>query len=182
MSGLLSKIEARETERRQLALRIGVLDVELALLRELKAEEDAEAGGRTKETDPRGPSAKRGTAGANMSDKWKCVLIASVKLHPASVRNDDVPEIQRSAGQSPANQEGIRSHVSTFKSQGLYEKTGIGAFRATQKAADLVGLRLGAGASESPQGEPGFGQPRLDINHQESVEAVDAARKAGGTC
>jgi hypothetical protein len=32
---------------------------------------------------------------------------------------------------------------------------------------------------DSPQGDPGSGQPRSDIN-QESAEAVDAARKAGG--
>jgi hypothetical protein len=34
---------------------------------------------------------------------------------------------------------------------------------------------------DSPQGDPGSGQPRSDINNQQSAEAVDAARKAGGT-
>jgi hypothetical protein len=174
MSGLLSKIEARENELRQVESvisqaehRKGVLAVELALLRELKAEADSEAkpdDRYSKETDYSEPSGKRGMPGSNMSTKWKCVVVAAVKVYPASVHNDRVPEIQRTAGEAPANQAGIRSHVSTFKTRGLYEKTGIGSFRATQHAADLVGMPLGAGASESPKGEPGPDQPRPNFN------------------
>jgi hypothetical protein len=35
-------------------------------------------------------------------------------------------------------------------------------------------------AAESPQGDPGSGQPRSDINDQESAEADTSARKEGG--
>ena len=116
-----------------------------------------------------------------MDDRWKCVTIAAVERFPEIVKNADVPIIQQAAGQEPANKENVRSHVHIFAKAGLYEKVAYGCFRATQQAADLIGIPLGEAKSSSPKGEPGSGQPRFDLNNLESVEAVDAARKAGGT-
>jgi hypothetical protein len=53
----------------------------------------------------------------------------------------------------------------------------------TERGYELMrrhGVTPSRPASESPQGDPGFGQPRSGINDQESVEAADTARKEGG--
>lgn len=187
---LLSEIAQREGERQQcesqrraLEARIGTLDGELALLRHILARAEAgeesqpaPAASAAQENEPR-----KKVAGANMSDRWKCVTRIAVARFPQTVQNDDVVAIQLAAGEEAASREAIRSHVWTFTRTGLYEKVGRGTFRATQNAADLIGLPLGHVASSgSPQGEPGSGQPRLDLNNLESVEAVDAARKECG--
>ena len=82
--------------------------------------------------------------------------------------------------------QGIKSdHTSVGVESGLYERASYGTVRATPRAAEVLGIPLGSPSESGRYGLPGrgagVGQPRLDLNHSESVEAVDAARKVGGT-
>ena len=128
---------------------------------------------------------KVGRLGICIWPRWRPVTLAAIKRYPEFLRNEEVAELQLLAGQPSAKISDIRSHVYTYVKDGLYERGDAGAFRATAKAAQAMGIPLGSsnddGRTGSSQGEPGSGQPRLGLNDLESVEAVDAARKAGGT-
>lgn len=190
---LLSEIRRRqrdltdlELEIRGIEVRRAVLDAELALLNEMvtRVAETPE----TKSASVKDHSTRRNqktTGKSRLSPRWACVVGTAVKRHPAEIGTADVPNIQRTAGQREASGNQIRSHFWSGVESGLYERASYGTVRATPRAAEVLGIPLGSPSSPadtgSPEGEPGSGQPRLDLNHSESVEAVDAARKVGGT-
>ena len=97
---------------------------------------------------------------------WQTVIRAAVERYPHPITNGEVPEIIRVAGHDPVRQDAIRSHVWSGAGAGLYEKLGRGSFRATQKAADLIGSKLGGddkpsrSGTETPNSGTLFGAPK----------------------
>jgi hypothetical protein len=190
---LLSEIRRRQTDLdgleqqfRSIEVRKAVLDAELNLLRQMLGRVNGEpeaAAVVTKEHSPqrRQPKASK----SRLSPRWACVVAEAIKRYPAEIGTSEVPDIQKKAGQPEASGNQIRSHFWSGVESHLYERASYGTIRATQHAAEVLEIPLGSrphlAALESPEGEPGSGQPRLGLNDLESGEAVDAARKAGGT-
>ena len=186
---LITEIRKRHSELDAIDRRRAIVEAELRLLDDMARHLNEGAASERIELkmpmaigiDPPGETAPAART-THLYPRWACVLKAAVERYPNSITNDEVPRIQQAAGETPSSMEGVRSHVSTQAKAGRYEKVGRGMFRATQAGANVIGIPLGNAAPSSPdEGEPGCGPPRLDINNQGSVEAVDAARKAGGT-
>jgi hypothetical protein len=106
-----------------------------------------------------------------LSPRWLPILKAAVQRFPNGIGFDQVRDIQRAAGQTPADTNNIRSHVWTMSKNEFYEKLGSGSFRATQKAADAIGLTLGYSTdnheitnseSEAPNSSELFGAPKAN--------------------
>jgi hypothetical protein len=186
---LVSEIAKREGELELAAQRIQNLETELRILRDVLMQHDREEREASASTnsrrESREPRSDQRRKRSRVGPRWRPVIKAAVERYPDFLKNEDVREIQMQANQEPGSPNEIRSHVFTYVRDGLYERGASGAFRATAKAAQAVEIPLGGESSSadsnSPQGEPGFGQPRLGLNDLESVEAVEAARKAGGT-
>ncbi len=190
---LLSEIQRREhdldalgREVRSIEVRKAVLDAELVLLRDMLSRADGTPEiGMAAVTDqpPRRSPARAGKS--RLSQRWACVVMNAIKRYPAEIGTADVPDIQKSAGQPEGSGNQIRSHFWAGVESGLYERASYGTVRATPLAAEVLGIPLGSQSApaepSSPKGEPGSGQPRLDLNHSESVEAAETARKEGGT-
>lgn len=106
---------------------------------------------------------------------WRVVLRAAVERHPAVLKNSEVPAIQQAAGFDPSPSSNIRTHFHKLKGEGFYEDAGWGAVRATQAAAEFLGIPLGSisGAkhTEDPTEETLFGAPQEETTGQ--------SRKAG---
>jgi hypothetical protein len=154
---LTGEIAKREAEQRAIKQRAETLTVEILTLREVLSRLDQEeeesrqrashhlgmepglsAASTTQKMDePRNGKKSR------LSPRWAAVVRAAVQRYPQPVRNDEVAQIQRAAGQQPADSNGIRSHVWVSTQAGLYEKLSAGTFRATPTAAVALGLRLG---------------------------------------
>lgn len=167
----MNEIRQKDAERLSLERHIEILGAELSLLTEIAARLDEEQGiarkNRTAASATTGKTAVTGVHKSRLSPRWMPVLRTAVACYPQPVRNEDIPEIQRAAGQAPADTNGIRSHVWTQSQAGLYEKLGPGTFRATQAGADAIGLPLGSqpalsgdAESEAPNSDELSGAPK----------------------
>jgi hypothetical protein len=166
---LMAQIEKRradvdrlQAERQALARQIETIAIELRtftdVLRQLEDESNA-----TSFDD--GTEAKR----TRFAEHWQAVIRGAVERYPNAVTNGEVPGIMRAAGYAPVKQEAIRSHIWSGARAELYEKLGQGRFRATQKAADVIGLKLGGGSdnqsraeTETPNSGTLFGAPKTN--------------------
>ena len=149
---LTSEIAKRVSELEAMDRRRVIVDVELRLLEEMMRHLGESAARRHQVSIATpiplgGAGAARAEAAvvkaAQLHPRWGCVMAAAVKRYPASVTNEEVPEIQRAAGEEPSHGEGIRTHVSTQAKVGRYEKIGRGTLRATQAGADALGDSAG---------------------------------------
>jgi hypothetical protein len=98
-----------------------------------------------------------------ISGHWRVVLRVAVERFPASVSYPDVGTIQRSAGHDPSPYPNIRSHFQKLVAEGLYERADRGRVRATEKAAQFLGIPLGksiTGESETPNSNELSGAPK----------------------
>jgi 1-aminocyclopropane-1-carboxylate deaminase/D-cysteine desulfhydrase-like pyridoxal-dependent ACC family enzyme len=142
---IVTEIAKREAERQRITQRLDVLAAELKLLSDILARMDGDVVASMTPTH----EASRRHRSSRLSARWAPVLRAAVERYPAALKNDDVPEIQRAAGQEPGDRNQIRSHVWTTAHAGLYEKLNAGSFRATQAAADSIGIPLGSAAEHA---------------------------------
>jgi hypothetical protein len=152
LDALVRRHEIVETELDALVRRREIVEAELRLLEEVQRVAEADS-------QPRHMMKRTSTSdGRNhLHPQWQSVVTEAVKRYPAPIRNDEVPEIQRTAGKEPSSPQAVRTHVSTQAQAGRYEKLGRGVFRATRLGAELAGLVLPEPAEDSPKGEPGLG-------------------------
>lgn len=159
-----AEISAREEDLRSLTQRVAVLRAEIRIYQDVLAKMmESEQAPRRHEREDHGSSRRspqrRTHTRLHYRSKWRAVMRAAVERFPEGVKNEEVPDIQRAAGEEPADNTGVRSHVSTATKAGLYEKLGPGVFRATQKAAAGLGMTLGsASREESKAAEPESGE------------------------
>jgi hypothetical protein len=146
---LSAEIAKREAERQTITHRLAVLAAELNLLKDILARTSEERAGQDNSA-TRGASRQRssGRKGSRLSARWAPVLRAAVERYPDALTNDDVPGIQTAAGQEPGDRNQIRSHVWSTAQAGFYEKLNAGSFRATQAAANAIGVPLGSRRAE----------------------------------
>lgn len=164
---LMAQIEKRradvdrlQAERQALARQIETIAIELRTYTDVLRQLEDEASATSFEG---GTEAKR----TRFAEHWQAVIRGAVERYPNAVTNGEVPGIMRAAGYDPVKQEAIRSHIWSGARAGLYEKLGQGCFRATQKAADLIGLKLGSdnqshAETETPNSGTLFGAPKTN--------------------
>lgn len=144
----IAKIEA---ERHKLDQRRHDLGIELRTYEDIRArlarggdQQKAEAGREPPSATLVGTSTTMsGSTRSKLAAHWQVVLRAAVERYPAVVKNSEVGTIQRSAGYNPARSMNIRTHLHKLREEGLYELVDRGAVRATQAAAELLGMPLG---------------------------------------
>ena len=143
---LIGERDKRTKELRELVRRVEILNAELDLLKVVIAKCDE---GTSPEQSHMPARQQHGISskGTRLSPRWMPVLKAAVQQFPNAIEFEEVPDIQRGAGQLPSDTNNIRSHVWTQSNAGMYEKQGSGSFRATEKAAEAIGLPLGASNS-----------------------------------
>jgi hypothetical protein len=144
----MSEIRQKEAERLSLGRHVEILGAEVRLLTEIAARLDEE------QSSTRAVRPAAGAQKSRLSPRWMPVLRTAVACYPEPVKNEEVPAIQRAAGQDPADTNGVRSHVWTQSQAGLYEKLGPGTFRATQAGADAIGLPLGSSRGATSDDRP----------------------------
>ncbi len=168
---LIARRDALQTERRTIDLRRAVIDAQLDLLNDLVAslerDERAKVPPIEVSQDEQARCGKGTVRGSRLSERWACVVRAAVQRFPNAIKNDDAPEIQIAAGQTPGSREQVRTHVWVSTRDGLYEKINKGAFRATAKAAEIFNMSLGAAVTltpelEAPNSSELFGAPRTN--------------------
>jgi hypothetical protein len=172
---LIGERDKRMREQRDLIRRAEILNAELDLLKTIIAKFDV---GKSSEHAPTTtlvrrapfPNSKR----TRLSPRWLPVLKVAVERFPNSIQFEEVPDIQRAAGQLPSDTNNIRSHVWTQSNAGLYEKTGSGSFRATEKAAEAIGLPL----QKIP--DDGFDPSALSEDYSPSDDELFGTPKANG--
>lgn len=176
MINLIQKLESRKAELKKLSERQAKLRIEIDLLQQLLAEA-GDVPSRT-QNGLGGPHVTSATAkqaangkrrrhkghnistGKNLAPMWQAVLKETVIVYPSSMDYDDIERVHLRDGYEPANRDRRRSHVWAMVQAGLYERSGYGTFRATQKAANVVGVPLGvskdtkiSAESETPDAE-----------------------------
>jgi hypothetical protein len=150
---ILSEIQRRRDELAGLEQRRLILTAQLSVLEELLPHAlDANV------TQRRAPRTQAGVVDApadavggkaRLSARWMPVLVEAVRRHPRTVHGEDVPDIQRAAGQEPADANNTRSHFwANCKPGKFYERVGPNEYRATEVGAELVGMPLGGRQDE----------------------------------
>jgi hypothetical protein len=172
---VISEIERRRAELAALEQRRLVLTSQLSVLEDILAHAPGAAEPeRVRATRSSGRSADKG----RLSERWMPVLIEAVRRHPHTVRGDEVPGIQRSAGQEPADPSNIRSHFwANAKPGKFYERVGTGEYRATEAGARLVGALLGEPASGSQDSDGASHEepaPSPDIENRDEPRSSPA--------
>jgi hypothetical protein len=166
---IASEIEKRRAELKQMENRRAVLQIELDLLEDLLArapeQERAATPPAELELEPATtanaprmpPSIRRRERPAFLAHslesrssqegpslgRWRVVLEEAVKRYPETVHNDEIADIQRRHGEGAADRTNVRSHLWAWEKKGLYERVAPGTYRATEKAAAVVGIPLG---------------------------------------
>jgi hypothetical protein len=169
----IAKIDA---ERDTLAQRRDVLVIELRVYAEILARSQ-ETGNQELASMSQTPSiipppssaalaAAEGVTRTKLIGHWRAVLQKAVERYPATIKNSEVPTIQRSAGYEPVRRPNIRTHFHKLVAEGLYERAGRGELRATKAAAELLGIPLGRSpeqdgrTTETPNSGELFGAPK----------------------
>jgi hypothetical protein len=175
---ITSEIERRRAELGALEERRLILTSQLSVLEDLlKRVPDAGAPRRVRA----GRSASHSADKGRLSARWLPVVAEAVRRYPGTIRGEEVPAIQRAAGQEPAGASNIRSHFWTNTKPGkFYDRVGTSEYRATDAGAKLVGMSLGGtthvpensnGADHKPapshdfenRDEPSISSDRLDL-------------------
>ncbi len=150
-----NEIAKIETERHKLDQRRHDLGIELRTYEDVRARlahgrddlQKAKEGLEPSHETVVGTSATMiGSTRSKLAAHWQVVLRAAVERYPEVVKNSEVGTIQRSAGHDPSRSMNIRTHLHKLREEGLYERVDRGAVRATQAAAELLGIPLGTNA------------------------------------
>jgi hypothetical protein len=173
---ITSEIERRRAELGALEERRLILTSQLSVLEDLLARVPGEAEPRRVSA---GRSSGRSSDKGRLSARWLPVVAEAVRRYPGTIRGDEVPAIQRAAGQEPAESSNIRSHFWTNTKPGkFYDRVGTSEYRATEAGAKLVGISLSGTkhGSENSNGADHKPAPSSDFENRDEPRSPESAR------
>jgi hypothetical protein len=121
-----------------------------------------------------------------LAANWRVVLHNAVERYPQVLTNREIPEIQQAAGHDPSPLTNIRTYLHKMRQEGFYDDAGRGAVRATQIAAEFLGIPLGSRPenqqTETRDAETLFDAPKRETAGQsfEASPAVPFHHSQGG--